>query len=283
MKDKYIKWGVWLFLAAVFAFYALHATRAFSWIFIPDSGDWLTAAHQWVVAQPVGYPLYTLLGHLINLLPGSLEINLVILLSCLTSTVTVGLTYVIIKKTTSNTLIAITCAGLLCASAVFLTQSTIIEQYALLTMLLTAAFWAWTCNKKVLVGVFLGLAISVHIFALIIALLWLCVLWKQRKEWVKPVLICAAIVIVMYGYILIMMALPTPKLLAGGLNFAAVKSYLFDISGGIVGTMSIFEAPRRFLMIGGMLLVSFSVALIPAVKAIKPLNTMKLLLLTTII
>ena len=64
---KYLHWWV---LGVSFAFFAILATKTFSWWFIPDSGDWLTAAHQWLVPQPVGYPLYILLGHFLNMLPG---------------------------------------------------------------------------------------------------------------------------------------------------------------------------------------------------------------------
>ena len=277
---KYLHWWV---LGVSFAFFAILATKTFSWWFIPDSGDWLTAAHQWLVPQPIGYPLYVLLGHFLNALPGDLVLKLVLVLSCLSSAITVALTYLISLRLTKNTLIAIASAILLTGSAVFLTQSTIIEQYALVTCLLTTALYFFVCDKKWLVAIFLGLAISVHVFALIIALLWLVSLLKEWRAWWKPALLTIGIAVVFYSFVLLLMFLPTPRLLAGGLNLASLKMYLFNISGGIVGTMSIFEAPHRFLEIGAVLLTSFSVALIPAIKTLQKLDRLKILLLCNIL
>lgn len=277
---KYLPWTV---LVLSFAFFAILATRTFSWWFVPDSGDWLASAHMWLVPQPVGYPLYVLLGHFLNALPGDLVLKLVLVLSCLSSAITVALTYLISLRLTGKKLIATACAILLTGSAVFLTQSTIIEQYALLTCLLTTALWFFILDKKYLVAIFLGLAISVHVFALIIALLWFVSLIREWRQWWKPAILTAIIIVVFYSFVLLLMYLPTPRLLAGGLNIASIKMYLFGISGGIVGTMSIFEAPHRFLMIGAVLLTSFSVALIPAVKALRPLDRIKILLLCNIL
>ena len=280
MLKKYLPW---LILLASFTFFAILATKTFSWWFVPDSGDWLTAAHQWLVPQPVGYPLYILLGHFLNALPGDLVLKLVLVLSCLSSAVTVALTYLISLRLTKSVLISTACAILLTGSAVFLTQSTIVEQYALVTCLLTCALWFFILDKKYLVALFLGLAISVHIFALIITLLWFVSLIREWKQWWKPAVLTAAIVAMFYSFILLLMAINTPRLLAGGLNLASIKMYLFGISGGIVGTMSIFEAPHRFLEIGAVLLTSFSVALIPAIRAVRHLNRIKLLLITNIL
>ena len=280
MLKKYLPW---LILLASFTFFAILATKTFSWWFLPDSGDWLTAAHQWLVPQPVGYPLYILLGHFLNVLPGDLVLKLVLVLSCLASSVTVALTYLISLKLTKSVLISVAAAILLTGSAVFLTQSTIVEQYALLTALLTCALYFFICDRKMLTGLFLGLAISVHIFALIIALLWFVSLIREWKAWWKPALLTCAIAAVFYSFILLLMYLPTPRLLAGGLNLASIKMYLFGISGGIVGTMSIFEAPHRFLEIGAVLLTSFSVALIPAIMTVRRLDRVKILLLCNIL
>ena len=273
----------WIILTLSFIFFSILATRTYSWIFIPDSGDWLASSTMWMVPQPMGYPLYILLGHFLNAFSGDLVLKMVIVLSCFCSAITVCLVYFVSLKLTKNLLISITSAVLLTGSALFLTQSTIVEQYALLTVLLTAAFWFYLTDKKYLVGVFLGLAISVHVFAVIISLMWFVILWKKRREWLKPALICATIAFIFYSTTLLLMYLPTPKLLAGGLNFYSLKMYLFNITGGIVGTMSVFEAPHRLLMIGCALLTSFSVGLIPMVKSFKTLNSVKLLLMSTIL
>ena len=277
---KYLHWWV---LGISFAFFAILATKTFSWWFVPDSGDWLTASKMFMVPQPMGEPLYVLLGHFLNVLPGDLVLKLALVLSCLSSAVTVTLTYLISLRLTGKKLVAIASTILLTGSAVFLTQSTIVEQYALLTALLTCALYFFICDKKWLVALFLGLAISVHVFALIIALLWFVSLIREWKAWWKPALLTCAIAVVFYSFILLLMYLPTPRLLAGGLNLASIKMYLFGISGGIVGTMSIFEAPHRFLEIGAVLLTSFSVALIPAIMTVRRLDRVKILLLCNIL
>jgi hypothetical protein len=273
-----------LFILVVsLTFFAILCAKEWTWLFASsDSGDWLASSQTWMVPQPVGSPLYILLGHVLNVLPGDLTLKMTLVLSCLASAVTVTLVFLIVRKLTKSTLISLTCSILLASSAVFLTQSTVIEEYALVTMLMTGAFWFYVNDKKKTTALFLGLAIAVHIFAAILALLWLVVLWKEWKKWVVPVLIASAVVCVFYSLILLLMHLDTPRLFAGGLNFSSVKTYLFDVTGGIVGTMSIFEAPKRFLNVGGILLVSFSIGLIPAIRSIKPLSTFKLLLVSNI-
>ena len=273
----------WCVLVFSYIFYAVLSAKEFTWIFISsDSGDWLAGATWWFVVQPVGSPLYILLGHFLNALPGDLVLKMTLILSCACSAVTVMFVYLIVQKL-STRLVAVACSLLLLGSAVFLTQSTVLEEYAITTMFMTGAFWFYLCGKKKLVGLFLGLAIAVHIFALIFALLWFAILWREWRQWWKAYVITAVAGCGPYILIPILMYFDTPRLLAGDLSISSLKMYLFDISNGIIGTMSVFEAPKRFFMTGIILLTSFSVGLVFAVRGVKPLDKTKLLLLSNII
>ena len=265
-------------------FYTILSAKEWTWLFVSsDSGDWLAASQMWMVPQPMGSPLYILFGQGLNILPGELALKMTLVLSCLASAVTVTMVFLIVRRLTNSLLISIACSVLLLGSAVFLTQSTVLEEYALVTMFATVAFWWYITDHRKLVGLFLGFAITVHIFALILLLLWATILWREWKKWLKPALITLTVTIAFYSVIPLLMYLDTPRLLAGDLSVSSLKTYLFDITGGIVGTMSIFEVPKRFLNIGMILIVSFSVGLIPVVKAIKPISSMKLMLISNVV
>jgi len=251
-----------------FAYYAILSAKTYTWVFISsDSGDWLAASNWWFVPQPYGSPLYILLGHLLNAFPGDLVIKMTLLLSVLPSAVTVILVYLIVKRLTNNIKVATVSSFVLLGSAIFLTQSTVLEIYALATMLLVLGFWTYLNDRRYLTAICWGLGVSVHVFVLGAILFWLIIEWRR---YLKPLLTTTVpIVAVFYGFILALMYLDTPRLLAGGLNVYSLKQYMFVTTGAILGQLSIFEAPKRLLLTAQLLLMSFGVALVPLVKSIK--------------
>lgn len=263
-----------------FVYYVLLSAKTYTWVFLSgDSGDWLACANWWMVPQPYGSPLYIALCRLAGLLPGSQPLNLTILLSCLPSAITVALVYLVIKHLTNKISIALASALALLGSAVFLSQSTVLEEYAIATMFLAAALYAYVRGNKWGTVVLLGLGTAVHVFIGILAAAWVIAEWEEWKLWLKPAALFITIVGVAYSFILLLMAMDTPKLLAGGLNLHSIQFYWTVTTGAILGQLSLSEAPTRLLILTSLMIASFGLALIPIVASWRrPLSKLVILL-----
>lgn len=268
-----------------FIYYAVLSARTWTWVFVSsDSGDWLAAANQWMVVQPYGSPLYISLMRLIgSLTDGNATVAVAtILLSSLPSAITVTLIYLIVRTLTNKAWCAIASSLVLLGAGVFLTQSTILEEYALAIMFLTLAYWLYLNDKRKLTALSLGLGTAVHIFILPISVFWLAL--EHKRFWLKPASIYVVSGILPYSLVLVLMHLDTPRLLAGSLSLANVMTYLFDMGGTVFGTLSVFEAPYRILAITKILLPSLGLALIPLYYGLKrPYDTKKLVLLMIVV
>ena len=207
-----------------------------------------------------------------------------ILLSCLPSAITVTLVYLIVKKLTSKTPIAITSSLVLLGSAVFLTQATVLEEYAIAVMLLTVGVYFLIENKLRTGFIFLGLATAIHIVVLVITgLIWIGYAYKWNflrtrtgwKELINLGLIFFIFGVLPYSLILLLMYLDTPRLMAGGFDWYHINGYFFGIGKGIVGTISVFDFPHRLLSGLRILIVSLGFAIIPLVYFLKDLRSVK--------
>lgn len=282
-KIKSIDWTPFLISIAAFAYLAFMSAKQWTWVFASgDSGDWLAAATVWMAPQPYGSPLYILLGHFLNWFPGDLVLKMTILLSALPAAVTIAFVYKAIQTVGGTKRLALLGSTILLACGIFLSQSTVLEEYALTTMFVTIAFYCYLKDKRMLVALFLGLATSVHIIAAPIAVLWLVVNFKEWKSWVKPVLaVYLPIVVIAYSFILLLMAMDTPKLISGGLSLQSINAYLG--STATIGSLSLVETPKRLLQAGEILLLSFGVSLIPLYFGLrKPWNKVTRMAIITI-
>lgn len=223
-----------IFILALGYYVALSA-KQYTWLFISsDSGDWLAASTWWMVPQPYGSPLYILLGRALSQLPFDLPLVMTWTLSALPSAVTVLLVYCIVHRLTTSNLIALASSFVLLGSAVFLTQSTILEEYALTTMLVTAGLWS-SFKRPYVAALFWGLAASVHVFVLGLIILWLLIAW--RDYWKPVLLVTAPIVACFYSVILVLMYLDTPRLYAGSLDYYHLRQYLTTTAGAVLGAV----------------------------------------------
>jgi len=262
----------WKFPALVFiisfAYYCILSAKQFTWLFASgDSGDWLAASNLWIVPQPYGSPLYITLGHLVDLLPGSLPINMTVLLSCLPAAVTVTLVFLIVKHLTSKTTIALTAATIILGASIFLTQATVLEEYSIAVMFVVLAYLFYLKDKKKLTALSLGLGSAIHILVIPIAALWLFLEKKNWRAWAKTLPIYIASGILPYALIIYLMTTDAPRLLAGGLSLEAINSYLGSTS--VFGSLSIFGLPERLLDFFSLIIMSFGLAVIPIWVALK--------------
>ena len=250
-----------LVFVSSFAYYILLSAKQFTWIFASgDSGDWLAASNMWFVPQPYGSPLYISLGHFLDLFGGDLVIKMTVILSCLPAAITVTLVYLIVKKLATEKAAWFSIAILL-GAGIFLTQSTVLEEYAIATMFLVASYYFYLIDKKWLVAVSLGLGTAVHVVVPVVAVLWLLVMRKEWRAWVKVIPVFAVIGFTPYLLIVYLMTTDAPQLLAGGLSWQSINSYLG--STGVFGSLSIIDLPKRTLDFVAVVLMSFGLAVIP--------------------
>ena len=285
IKERYMrKYIPWLLILVSFIYYSALSAKEFTWIFVSaDSGDWLAVSQMWFVPQPLGSPLFILLGQFLNLFPGDLVIKMTILLSCLPAAITVGLVYWITKKMTDRPDIAFVCSLVTLGATILLTQATVLEEYAVSVMLLTLAYWLYLKDKKILTGLVLGLGTAVHVVILPIAIFWLIIERKQWRKCIKAAGVYVGIVAGFYSLILIIMASDAPPYIAGYLNLESLIVYVTATAGVIVGTGSIFDFPSITLRTMGMLIVSLGLAIIPLCYSIfKPVTRQVWILLAIV-
>lgn len=243
--------------------YSFLAAKDYTWTFVSgDSGSWLASANMWFVPQAFGSPLYISLAKIAGLLPFDLPATMAIMLSAIPAAVTVTFVYLILWKLTDKYWVSLAGAGILAVSAVFLSQATVVEEYALSTMFLTIAFWFYVLDRKQMMALFLGLGLAVHIIVLPIAVLWFALNWREWRAWLKTVPMFVLSGVCPYILILVLMASSAPPLFAGnGLSLQALNEYM----GGtyVVGTLALAATPERLGMFLGILILSFGMAWLP--------------------
>lgn len=255
---------------AAFIYLACMSVRSYSGVFIStDSADFLMGASTWVVVQPYGYPLYMLLGHLVNLLPGNLAANMTILLSALPAAITVMLVYLIVDKLTNKSKIALISSLVLLSTVVFLTEATVTKGYALTAMFMTLAYYSYIKGWKYRIVIFLGLATAVHVTAGIITLLWL-VADRRWNIWVgKPGIVYILCGALPYVLIPVLMSMDTPRYLAGEFTLGNLKGYWSGTGQAIIGMLSVFDVPMRWWFLTRVLLISTGVASIALLYSLR--------------
>ncbi len=259
----------WLIFAVAAIYYFVLSSKGFTWAFVSgDSGDWLAASTWWMIPQPLGSPLYIILGHFLNSFPGDLVIKMTVCLSVIPSAITISVIYLITKKLTQSIKIGLVSAGVALGAMVLLTQSTVLEEYALTTLLVTVAVWSYVSERKTLTALFLGLATAVHAVILPLVLLWLLLDARQVKTYLKAIGVYIAFGI-FYGLILILMALHAPPLLADYLSIGSIWTYLTGTTGSIVGNIAIVDLPLRIATYCGVVLASIGLAVVPLALGVK--------------
>lgn len=268
-----------------FIYYVALSADVYTWIFAgSDSGDWLAASTIWMVPQPYGSPLYILLGHLLNLFPGDLVIKMTIILTCIPSAITVAVTYLSVLHLTHRVLHSLIASTVLMGSAVFVSQSTILEEYGLTIMFVSLAFYAYLRNWKYRTVIFLGLGSAVHVIVIALAGFWILADRRWKYWFGKPVLVYIVVGASWYALIPILMYADTPRWLIGEASLINLVAYWSGTGRTIIGMLSIFDAPARIWFVVRVVVMSFGVALIPLFTNIyKPLTRTVAILVATVL
>ena len=273
-----------------FAYYVVLSSKSFTWLYTSaDSADWLVIANWWMVPQPLGSPLFLLLCQAISHLPGNLLINMTVLLSCLPSAISVSFVYLITKQLTGKVHLSVISSLILLGSMTFLTQSTVLELYAITTMFLTISLFFLSKKRMKLFYLFLGFGAAVHSSIFIVTfIITLIILLRGKtlinlRRLIRPVMVFIVSGILPYSLILLLMHLDTPRFFAGPLDWYHLNGYFIGIANSVVGTISVFDFPQRILSFSSILISSLFLSLIPLVHSLRrPYDEVKLILISVV-
>jgi hypothetical protein len=244
-------------------------------------------------------PLYLLVSHLFLMLPFATEAWRMALFSALSTVVACLFIYLTIKKLLTKNLVngGMTCAntailvdnyknqwkvkiysllGVLIygTSALVISQSIVIQTYAITCMLASGAFYFAVSKKWKLTALFIGMGLVVHLLMFFVAFIMVIYFKEIRKNWK-----CWAIMVAFlafYAYIPITnrspyMWMPDPGNVNSQFPKFLVNIYSFVVDtlstiGFLIGKLSIWDLPKRILDTIGIVGVGIGVlTIIPIV------------------
>lgn len=195
-------------LLVFFASYFVYLLTLFPTVGPEDSGELITSAATLDIAHPPGYPLHTLLGKLFTIIVPFGNIGWrVNLMSAFFAAATVMLLFLVVKKITSNSAIAMVTSLFFAFSDIFWSQAIRTETYTLHTFLFILVIYLLTCwdehqqRKYLLLGalvVGLGLA-NQHLLFLAGIPIIAYVLIKNWRAALRPTTILAGLLLFALG------------------------------------------------------------------------------------
>lgn len=260
-------WIEILVFGAIFGVLLNDCLPALTWINTDsDSAHYLLAAKYLTTSHNTSAPLFLLLGHLFLELPFGTEAWRMGLISVLSTTVCSVFIYLSVKellKTNSKVrLFAIIAVITYGGSALVISQSTIIESYALVTMLSVIAYYMCLKERWVASSVFIGLTLAIH--PLLAAMVWVILLVAYKQMRTKKTLFISTSFFAFYLYVPIAGALNSIDMW-GNTNpsgfFGGTAGMMWMLAGGL----SIWDFPKRILDTIGILGVSMGMGLVVVV------------------
>lgn len=210
-------------------------------------------------------PIFLLLGHVFMWIPIGTNAWRFGLLSVV-ATMGMCLFVYLVIKTKLNRWYALLGTLIVGMSALVISQSIIIETYPLVVMLATGAFYFAIKKKWYIASIFLGAGLAVHLLAVFVFGIFLISFKDYRKNW-KALLITLSFGL-FYLYIPITSKnAPSMWLPQSGSFVASVIKDIFTTIVGLVGTIAIWNVPKRILDAFGIVGVSIGVLTIVPVLA----------------
>ena len=232
-----------------------------------DGAHYVMAAKYLLPAHHTSAPLYLLLGRLFLFLPFGTEawrMGLISVLATVGGTVVVYLIILrLLRDNQKARVYAIISAIIYGGSALVISQSTIVETYALSTALMLTAYYSSIKRQWVLVAVMIGLIWAIHtLFALMI---WF-VLFVSHKELRDITLIGITLVFLLfYAYLPISKAINGDLGMWGNTTIGGFFQNSFGVFTMLTGAIAVVDFPKRVLDTLGILGVSLGFGLIVVV------------------
>jgi len=253
-----------------------------AWTFMNKGADSIGYAYSAKYLFPAYHtsdPLFLLLGHVFLMLPVGSEAWRFALLSVIATMVACFFIYLIIKKLLTQRIVvpsrknchviyekphnhtnlwALLGVLIYGTSAMVISQSTIIETYALVSMLAVGAYWFALNKKWFWTAIFLGAGCAVHMLGVIVLIIFFCAFKEYRKNW-KALLITVSFAL-FYLYIPLTAGKGEAMWIPKGAN--AITSVISDTLSTIKelgGTISNWDLPKRILDTIGIIGLSVGV------------------------
>ena len=283
-------WSELLVFGAILGVLLITVAPDMTWVNTDSDGIHYTYAAKYLLpAHKTSAPLFLLLGHLFLKLPFGTEFWRFAMLSVLATTASSILVYLIIKETLlkkltikynseryahlakegfleqyqgykAHKLYALIGALVFGGSALVISQSTIVESYALVTMLGLGAYYFASKGNWLGCAIMLGAGGAVH-HLIGTTLIVLFVAHKELRQW-KYIGIMSAFLL-FYLYLPITVAINKPLNMWGN---QTLMSFLVDNASTaqmLIGALGIWELPKRIFDAAGILGISFGLAIIP--------------------
>jgi hypothetical protein len=223
-------------------------------------------------------PLYLLISHLFLWIPYGTDAWRMSLLSALSTMGACVFIYLTIRKLLTNDfktvyrskflpLLGVLIYG---TSAIVISQSIVIQTYALVCMFAVGAYYFAISKRWNLMALMLGLGCVVHLLAFFIALIMVLAYKDFRKRWKSWLIMVACLIFYIYLPITNRppyMWMPDPQMVNSSLPHFIVNIYSFvtdtlSTVGFLIGKLSIWDIPKRIFDIIGLVGVSIGIVTI---------------------
>jgi hypothetical protein len=213
-------------------------------------------------------PLYLVVSHFFLMIPFGTDAWRMGLFSLLSTMGACTFIYLTIRKLIPGhkyyPLLGVLIYG---CSALVISQSIIIQTYAITCMLASGAFYFATTKHWKLTALFIGMGLIVHLLMFFIALIMIIGYKDLRKSWKNWLIMGACLV----GYLYIpitnrppYMWMPDPVSVSGNFPPFLVNIYSFVVDtlstiGFLIGKLSVWDIPKRLLDTIGIMGVSIGI------------------------
>jgi hypothetical protein len=234
-----------------------------TWINTDSDGiHYVYAAKYLYVAHKSSAPLFLLLGHLFLKIPFGTEFWRMALMSAIATSVSSVFVYLIAKHFT-NRWYGLLASVIFGGSALVISQSTIVESYALITMLSLLGMYFAMKGHYTLASVSFGAGLAIHPIVGFTAIP-VILLNKKMRHWKQLVIMASFLVFYLYNPLVARFNPPPNDMWS---NLTVKSEWLDFISTAIMlaGGLAIYDLPKRLLDFGLITTVSLGLTVIPIV------------------
>lgn len=259
-------WAEILTFSAIFTTLMVCCTPDITWINTDcDGPHYIYSAKYLYPAHKTSAPLFLLLGNLFIRIPFGTDAWNFAFLSVIATTITCLFIYLSAKHHTNSKYYSLIGTLIYGGSALVISQSTIIESYALVTMFGIGAYYFSLKKRWLLVTLMLGAGGAVH-HLIMIPMAVIFFANKDFRRW-KYIGIMS-LFLLFYLYIPIT---NRPPYMWQSPNSELSMAFLIDnlsTMGMLWGGISIWDLPKRLIETGLLILITFTIGLIPLIKGI---------------
>lgn len=254
-------WAEILVFGLIFAVLLNDNLPGMTWINTDSDGaHYILSAKYMGVAHNTSAPLFLLLGRLFLFLPFGTDAWRMGLISVLSTTIAVVIIYRIVRHYLSNKWYALTASLIYGGSALVISQSTIIETYALSTCLALAAYYFAIQKRFVWASVMLGLMLAIHPLFFLMTWFVLFIAHRELRNW-KLILLAFSFA-AFYAYIPISKQFGYQVEMWGNESIYGFLRNNFGTMWMLAGGLSLYDIPKRILDTIAILGVSMGLGLV---------------------